>query len=230
MASGGLKARHYPSNTEAMMAKDKANGGASPETVLSVGNPAAAAAFAVDQSHMEDFANPEEKSSIVEVQRPPKGQFFTVQPEADKSSWQNRAYYFLMELEGRDPLIVAPNIAKMKQDEEDTIRPVLLVRYVTMTGEEALWPVKLDRPDGRSNAWNVSALNILEIATSGKWVRIVSLKKHYRHQVSKKNFEQVPPRFTDRSFQELVSIAFKDRMVANLEHPIWEELENGRVK
>lgn len=209
------------------MARDKVNGGG-PETI-SVGNPAAAASFAIDQSHMEDFANPGEKSSIVEVQRPPKGQFFTVQPETDKP-WQNRAFYFLMELEGRDPLIVAPDIAKAKQDEEDTIRPVLLVRYVTMTGEEALWAVKLDRPDGRSNAWNVSALNILEIATSGKWVRIVSMRKHYRHQVSKKTFEQVPPKFTDRSFQELVNIAFKDRVVADLEHPIWEELENGRVK
>ncbi len=210
------------------MAKDKANGGGYPET-LSVGNPAAAASFVIDQSHMEDFANPEEKSSIVEIQRPPKGQFFTVQPEPEKP-WRNRAFYFLMELEGRDPLIVAPDVAKAKQDEEDTIRPVLLVRYVTMTGEEALWPVKLDRPDGRSNAWNVSALNILEIASDGKWVRIVSLKKHYRHQVSKKTLEEVPPRFTDRPFQELVNIAFKDRMVADLEHPIWEELENGRVK
>ena len=41
------------------------------------------------------------------------------------------------------PLIVAPAIAKQKK-EEDTIRPVLIVRYVTMAGEEGLWPLKLE--------------------------------------------------------------------------------------
>ena len=98
--------------------------------------------------------------------------------------WKNRAFYFLLQMDGRDPYIVAPAIAKQKT-EEDTIRPVLVVRYVTMAGEEGLWALKLNPPDGKSNNWNTSALNILELAEAG-WVRIVSTKKHYRHQVSKK--------------------------------------------
>jgi hypothetical protein len=162
------------------------------------------------------------------VGKPPKGIFFTVRPETTKP-WRDRAFYFLLEMEGRDPFIVAPDIANQKK-EEDVIRPVLIVRYVTMAGEEGLWPLKLDPPDGKSNRWNTSALNILEVAASGKWVRLVSAKGHYRHQVSKKTFEQVPPKFTDRLFPELINISFKDQIITTLNHEIWDVLENGSNK
>jgi hypothetical protein len=197
---------------------------------LTVGNPAAAGSLAIDQSHLEEYvANTEASSSVVEVRRPPKGTFFTVPEEVGKP-WQHRAFYFLLELEGRDPFVVAEAVAKAKRDEEDTIRPVLLARYVTMAGDEGLWPLKLDRPDGKSNAWNVSALNILELAAGGRWVRIVSMRKHYRHQLSRKKFDEVPPKFSERSLRELVDIAFKGRVVDRLDHEIWDALENGSTK
>jgi hypothetical protein len=110
------------------------------------------------------------------------------------------------------------------------IRPVLIVRYVTMAGEEGLWPLKLNRSDSKANPWNTSALNILEMAASGKWVRIVSQKKNFRHQVSKKTLEEVPPKFTDRPFHDLINIAFKDRTVTTLNHEIWDVLESGSNK
>jgi hypothetical protein len=130
---------------------------------VTVGNPTAAASLAIDQAHLEELASSDAKSSVVECQRPVRGIFFTVRPELEKP-WKDRAFYFLLQLEGRDPYIVAPAIANKKKDEEDTIRPVMIVRYVTMAGEESLWPLKLDSPDGKSNAWNTSAFNILRIA------------------------------------------------------------------
>ena len=42
------------------------------------------------------------------------------------------------------------------------------------------------------------------------------------HQVSKKTLKEVPPKFSDRTFKELVNIAFKDRIVESLDHEIWE--------
>jgi hypothetical protein len=196
---------------------------------ITVGNPVAAASLAIDQSHLEEYASAEERSSVVECKRPPKGVYFTVRAETPGEPWKDRAFYFLLELEGRDPYIVAPAIAKAKED-EDVIRPVLLVRFVTMAGEEGLWPLKINRSDAKSNPWNTSALNILDIAASGKWVRIVSMRKHYRHGESKKTFDEVPPRFSDRSFDELVNISYKDRTVTTLDHEIWEILANGSSK
>ena len=55
-------------------------------------------------------------------------------------------------------------------------------------------------------------------------------QKHYRHQLSKKTFEQVPPKFTDRPFTDLVDTAFKDKIVTSLDHEIWDILENGSDK
>ena len=201
--------------------------GIAPQTV---GNPKAASALAIDQDHLEEFVTGGSETTVVECQRPAKAQFFTVRPETGKP-WKDRGFYYLLQMEGRDPYIVDPEIAKQKQEEEDTIRPILIVRYVTMAGEEGLWPVKIDPADGKGNAWNKSARGILEIAESGKWVRIVSLKKHFRHQVSKKTLEEVPPRFTDRPFAELVDMAFpKDRLVTTLNHEIWDVLKNGSNK
>ena len=132
---------------------------------ISVGNPMAADLLAIDQSHMEEFASAEEKSSDVRIGKPPKGHYFTVRAEPVKP-WKDRAFYFLLEIEGRDPYIVAPAIAKLKAD-EDVIRPVLIVRYVTMAGEEGLWALKLDQPDAKSNPCNKSALGVLEEAEKG---------------------------------------------------------------
>jgi hypothetical protein len=194
---------------------------------LSVGNPVSAAALAINQSHLEEFATQGVQSSVVLCERPRKGIFFTVRKEKTKQ-WGDRGFFFLLQLEGHDPYLVSPEIAKLKAD-EDVIRPVLLVRYVTMAGEEALWPLKLDRTDARSNPYNKSAMNIREEAEKG-WVRIMSAEGHYRHQASTRTFEQVPPKFSERSFDELLNAAFKDRIITSLDHEIWDVLANGSTR
>jgi hypothetical protein len=212
--------------------KKAGNSGARPEgepiTPITVGEVADAASLAIDQKHMEDYANPDMKPGVVECRRPPKGAYFTVLPEVDKN-WRNRAYYFVLETEGRDPHLVAHAIAEAKKDEEDTIRPILLVRYVLMNGVEGLWAIKLNPADGKSNRWNTSAMNVLRIA-EGNWVRIIS-KGEYRYNVSKKTMEETPPKFSDRTFQQLVNEAFPvERRITTLDHPIWDELANGSTK
>ena len=162
---------------------------------ITVGNPLSAADLAIDQSHMEDFATVEEGPAEVTCAKPPKGMFFTVCQETGKP-WQNRRFYFMLEVKDRDPYLVAPAIAKQKKEEgEDTIRPVLIVRYVTMAGDEGLWALKLDPPDGKSNSWNRSAMKALKAADEGKWVRLFSGNGRYSHTYRKKTFEQTPPRY-----------------------------------
>jgi hypothetical protein len=195
---------------------------------VSVGNPLTAADLAIDQSHMEEFTTDEEGPPDVTCAKPPKGTFFTVRGETSKP-WQDRRFYFLLELKDRDPYIVAPNIAKLKK-EEDVIRPVLMVRYVTMTGEEGLWALKIDPPDRKANAWNKSAMTVLKVAEEGRWVRLMSAKGHYHHTVSKKTYEQTPPRYSDRTFDELVNIVFGDRIIVDLNHEVWDLLDNGSDK
>jgi hypothetical protein len=107
-----------------------------------------------------------------------------------------------------------------------------------MVGEEGLWPLKINPSDGKSNRWNTSAMSALRVAETGldpsapepAWIRLIS-KGEYRIQVSGKTMGDTPPRFTDRKFQQLVNEAFpSDRVVSSLDHPIWDELANGRTK
>jgi hypothetical protein len=210
----------------------KKNSGHDQDNVVPItaGNPTKASALALDQSCLQEFfADGTAESSVVRCERPPKGVFFTVLPEL-KSVWENRAFYWVVQLEGRDPYIVSDPIKKQKADEEDVIRPVLFVRYVTMAGDEGLWPLKLDRTEGKSNDWNISARRIMELAATGKWVRIVSMKKHYRHQLSSKTLEEVPPKFSERPFQTLVDLAFEGRVIDSLDHEIWDALKDGSTK
>jgi hypothetical protein len=201
------------------------------ELPINVGNPRKAADLAIDQSHMDDFAMAEEGPSEVTCAKPPKGTYFTVKPEAGKP-WQDRRFYFMLEVPGRDPFLVAPAIAQRKKEEgEDTIRPVLIARYVTMAGDEGLWALKLDPPDGKSNQWNRSAMTVLKVADESKWVRLLTGKGQYNHNVSPRTFEQTPPRFTSRSFDELINSAFPDdQIVLDGDHEIWNVLSSGSDK
>jgi hypothetical protein len=198
------------------------------EQPISVGNPLTAADLAIDQSHMEEFTTDEEGPPDVTCAKPPKGTYFTVRGETSKP-WQDRGFYFLLELQDRDAYIVAPDIAKLKK-EEDVIRPVLMVRYVTMAGEEGLWALKIDSPDRKANAWNKSAMMALKVAEEGRWVRLMSAKGHYHHKISKNTYEQTPPRYSNRTFVDLVNIVFGDRMIVDLNHEVWDLLDNGSDK
>ena len=59
----------------------------------------------------------------------------------------------------------------------------------------------------------------------------MSAKGHYHHTVSKKTYEQTPPRYSDRTFHELVNIRVsEDRIIVDLDHEVWDLLENGSEK
>ena len=198
---------------------------------VTVGDPLSADDLAIDQSHMEEFAMTDEGPAEVQCAKPPKGTFFAVYLETS-AIWSNRRFYFMLEVPNRDPYLVAPEIAKLKKAEgEDTIRPVLIVRYVTMAGDEGLWALKLDPPDGKSNLWNRSAMKVLRAADEGKWVRMFSGKGQYTFTVSPRTFAQTPPKMTSRTFKELINAAFPEgQIVLNGNHEIWEILASGSEK
>jgi len=198
---------------------------------ITVGNPSSIASFVIDQSHMEEFTKTEEeKSSVVEVKRPPRATYFTVPKEEEGKP--NSLLVFLLELPGRETFIVTPPVAN-KHSDEDVIRPSLHVRYVTMLGEEALWPIKLDPPDAaKPNKWNASAKNILKDAI-GAWVRLISKQKEgqYRHSISPISIEKEKPKFSNRSIYDLLDAAYdKDHRVLDDNHEVWTILAEGKAK
>ena len=68
----------------------KANGGLPP---ITVGNPDAVADLAIDQSHLEEFANLASESAVVECRRPARGVFFTVKREVKQALGRSRLLF-----------------------------------------------------------------------------------------------------------------------------------------
>jgi hypothetical protein len=71
---------------------------------------------------------------------------------------------------------------------------------------------------------------VLKVAEEGQWVRLMSARGRNHHTVSRKTYEQTPPRCSDRTFKELINIVFGDRMIVDLNHEIWDLLDNGSEK
>src|SRR6266436_5480152 len=104
MANGTRKAKKMPPDLKVIDSKAEIEIEIDPAAALkkiapiTVGNPASASDLAIDQEHLEEYADPDSKSSIVECRRPAKGHFFTVRPEPDEKSWKDRKFYFVLEL------------------------------------------------------------------------------------------------------------------------------------
>jgi hypothetical protein len=86
-----------------------------------------------------------------------------------------------------------------------------------------LWPVPLPAADGRRNAWHDTARIGAELATR-RWIRLAA-DMSAGHYATFEGSASIPdPEWPDLTFQQLCVIAFRDRFVASLDHPLVKRL------
>jgi hypothetical protein len=117
-----------------------------------------------------------------------------------------------------DVYFVAP---AMRGALAEDLRPVLLQLAIARSGVLFIWPMTIpsdDNPLGRS--WHENALKAAEIAKA-KWIRIISDKglNGYRVRAAEGNLAE-PEWPTDKTFGELLAIAFADRIIMSADHPV----------
>jgi hypothetical protein len=81
------------------------------------------------------------------------------------------------------------------------------------------WPVTIPPPDGRTNLWWDSAREAAELATTC-WVRLtpnLSLGA-YEMRIAQNAIPE--PEWPDLSFQELIKIGFRGRIIDRIDHPV----------
>jgi hypothetical protein len=83
--------------------------------------------------------------------------------------------------------------------------------------------VRLSAPDDRKSAWSRSAREAAEMAVE-KWVRMQSKLSLGAYEITVAAGEMAEPVWPDLSFQELVRIAYRDRMITSLDHPVVKRL------
>jgi hypothetical protein len=107
------------------------------------------------------------------------------------------------------------------------IKPVRLYTAITRQGALFLWPCRLVGPDGRSNPWFDTLLEAAELAKS-RWVRVVADRNLGGYQAYAALDELSDPDWPAESLQQLLRVAFRDRYIDSIDHPVLKRLQ-GRL-
>lgn len=157
--------------------------------------------------------------------KPRSTEFFRVSTDP---AMMRSAYVFIDKNEiGAEPYLVMPEARSYITDH---LRPVQLVLCVNRQGVPFLWPIPL--PDigvnaGRHNRWGSSALEAMQLAR-GAWVKMVPGQGAYRAFQAENTALPEPQWPTDKTFFDLVNVAFKDRLITGPDHEIVKRLR-GQV-
>jgi len=163
-----------------------------------------------------DFADPADVTSLVTripVRRPSGHTFIRVHPSQD--------YRFPVDLielpEEEETYLIYSNDVAAALDE--IRKPCMLYTAITRQGTVFLWPVKLPRGTKKLVAWHTSATEAAEKAIK-EWVRINADMELGAYKVTVARGAIPDPEWPNLTFEELLTIAFRDRLVSSLTHPL----------
>lgn len=150
------------------------------------------------------------------VRKPNPQDFVRVHPDP-----AYRADLLAVELkDDRETYVVRPDLADALAGE--TV-PVTVFTAINRQGVLFLWPVRIPPADGRVNEWWNSARQGAELAIS-RWVRLKANMSLGAYEVLAAETPLPAPEWLDLPFQELIRIAFKDRLVDSLDHLVVKRL------
>ena len=155
--------------------------------------------------------------TTVPARKPSPQEFFRVHPSSDY-----RENFAMIDLkDDREDFLVLPKLVPELAAE---VVYKTIFTAINRQGVVFLWPIRLPAPDARrSDNWARSAREAAEFALS-KWVRMKSNMSLGAYDITIADSVMAEPNWPALSFQELLRIAYRDRMVANLEHPVVKRL------
>ena len=105
----------------------------------------------------------------------------------------------------------------------DDARYAILHLATSSTGRLFWWHVKMS-VNSRRNHWAESALKAVEIA-QGKWIRVIPAHEGYEIREAKARMPE--PHWPDMGREEAIQLAFEDRIIDTVEHPVAKRLTLG---
>jgi hypothetical protein len=180
-----------------------------------VADPFDPASLRLDQS----FASTSVKKLIttVPVGKPNKQDFVRVHPAPEY-----RLDLALIELkDDRETYVVVG--AEMQKTLMGEWFPATLYLTINRQGVVRLWPVKLSAPDGKRMAWHDSQAEAAEQAMT-KWLRVVPNMSLGAYEMVVAATTIPEPEWPELSMRELLKIAFRDRLIDRLDHPVVKRL------
>jgi hypothetical protein len=105
----------------------------------------------------------------------------------------------------------------------ELLRPAMLHTAIDRRNNVFLIPVPLPGPDGRRNSWHQSLAEVVATAET-KWVRSVANKSVGGYDMLVAQAALPEPEWPDATFEELVRIAFRERLIQDSDHPVVTQL------
>lgn len=106
---------------------------------------------------------------------------------------------------------------------ESTFSPRALITSINRQGVLFLWPIRLPNADGRLDEWSRSALEAATFA-AGTWIRVQANMSLGAYELFQAAGQWAAPEWPDMPFQQLLKVAFKDRLITTLDHPVLKRL------
>jgi hypothetical protein len=125
--------------------------------------------------------------------------------------------------EDREVYLVTPEMAHELPGE---FAVVTLYTAANRQGVLHVWPIKLPGIDGKHNEWHRSASEAAERAMA-RWVRVTANMSLGAYEIFEAMGGLPAPAWPEVSFQELLKIAFRDRIVDSIEHPLVSRLRGA---
>jgi len=155
----------------------------------------------------------------VPVRGPGKTAFLRVHPDESFS-----VATMLLKVEGdRDGIYLVAPALWAALAAEPACAPFQLYTSIDRQGTLILWPVRLPGADGKSNQWWDSAHEAARLARRD-WVRVAANMSLGAYEVWQATGELAAPDWPEKSFRELLSIAFKGKLIDALDHAVLRKL------
>lgn len=159
----------------------------------------------------EQIVGVKKKIMTVPVRKPNRQEFVRTHPD-EGFSFQTA---ILDIKEDREMFIVDPLLFAELSGE---ITPMVLVTTMSRQNVLTLWPIRMPDSSGRIDQWNHSALEAALLAREN-WLRVAANMHLGAYETFLATAELPEPEWPDLSFQEIITLAFKDRLITDLDHP-----------
>jgi hypothetical protein len=155
--------------------------------------------------------------TTVPVRKPGRQDFVRVHPDP---GWRLTPTAILELKEDREIYLVRPTMIEELSGE---ISPATLFTAITRQNTLFLWPVRLPTADGRKNEWHRSAHEGAELAMS-RWIRVTANMNLGAYEFAAALNGIADPTWPEIAFQEVLRIAFRDRIIDTPDHPVVKRL------
>jgi hypothetical protein len=159
--------------------------------------------------------------TTVPVQRPHKQWWVRCHPSDDY-----RLAVAMIELkDDGECYVVTPVVAR--QLPISVYHLATLQTSITRQGTLFLWPLRNSGSDGKDYGWWRSARDAA-LKAQTKWMNIVGNKQLGAYEISEAPGKIPEPEWPDYPMSRLMEIAFKDRLIDTVDHPVLQQLQ-GRM-